>query len=123
MGNAEDKRLHKRIFFSKRDEVNGKLRRKGPGERNFQALILDISESGMGLTLVRAEFSCGLRAGEILVLESVHGLPIMESDGPVEMEIRWVLDVPFLDHIGFGCRFEDIPEGVREKIRLIVGAT
>jgi len=115
-----DKRRHKRVFFSKGDRVTGYIGYPGNDTWEFSATILDISESGIGVTLSRAEIESTLQSGDRLVLKNVDGLPIMEADDYIEMEIRWVLDVPFLDSMGFGCLFKIIPDSVRDQIRLIV---
>jgi hypothetical protein len=115
-----DKRRHKRVFFSKGDQVTGEIHRPGAGDGSFSAVVLDISESGIGVTLSREKMVSDLQVGDRLILKSIQGIPAIESDEYIEMEVRWVLNVSFLDHIGFGCKFKVIPDSARDRIRLIV---
>lgn len=116
----KDKRRHKRVFLSKGDKVTGEISHVGVGGSDFSAVVLDLSESGIGVTLSRAEISSNLQVGDRLILKSVQGLLMLESEDYIEMEVRWVLDVPFLERLGFGCQFNIISDAVRDQIRSIV---
>lgn len=85
----------------------------------INGLVLDISESGVGLTVKREESSF-IEVGKRLFLAQISGISSVQLDSAVEIEVRWVLDHEFLGHIALGCQFHGLPESIKEEIRRVV---
>ncbi len=58
--------------------------------------------------------------GDILILQGFKGsFPIL-LEKKIDMEIRWIIDHPFLKEIMAGCQFINMPQSVCDKIKDIV---
>ena len=118
MKHSKDNRRHKRTFFSPADNIGALL--VFLDQEPINGLVLDISESGIGLTVTREQASF-IEIGKKFFLGQINGISSIQLNSAVEIEVRWVLDHEFLGHIALGCQFHGMPESIQEEIRLIVG--
>ncbi len=115
----EERREHKRILFSFRDEIIGVFVHTGDINDLLTLNVMNISEGGIGITYKR-EINKKLRRGDRLLLKKITGPKPLDSISNVTTQIQWILDNHYLDHIGFGCKFLNIPETIRDRIRELV---
>ncbi|MBN1141814.1 MAG: PilZ domain-containing protein [Deltaproteobacteria bacterium] len=116
---GDDRRRFKRIFFPEQSKVQAFFSYQGNGSHLMSATVLNLSETGIGLT-VRKKTSNGILAGDKLVLKEISSLPQLFALRDIISEIRWVLNHDFLDHIGFGCEFLNAPAAVKTQIRRFI---
>jgi hypothetical protein len=114
-----ERRRFKRIFFSEKDHVEALLSFLGNSDLVISTLVLDLGESGLRLTLDKDD-PIGIRCEDTLLLREITGCPELLFLRNVRAKIRWVLDHQFLDHIGFGCEFLDMPSDQRERLRQVL---
>lgn len=115
-----EKRRYKRIVFNKNHEIEGMffLSASQP-DQQIQARLLNLSEGG--LHFIRKRQNKGeIREGDRLTLTSVKGPAPLNLRCEIEMEIRWILDHEFMEHIGYGCEFLNLSNGLRERFRNVV---
>jgi len=111
--NIENRR-HARLFFSPADKVKAQL--EISGEDLVEAMVLDISESGIGLS-VRRDEGATFEPGDSFVLAEIQGLSSIHFDFAIEVEVKWLLDHEFLGRMAFGCEFKNMPQIIRSKLR------
>jgi c-di-GMP-binding flagellar brake protein YcgR len=116
-----EKRIYKRVFFSNQDDLAGILKLSDNHEVFLTAFIKDLSEGGLGFAVKRDQKN-KIIAGSQLTIKKIRGSEHLTFITDLKLEVIWVLDCDKLEHVGIGCRFLDIPQAVREKIRNYVKA-
>jgi hypothetical protein len=81
--------------------------------------IINISEGGLGLALSKDKKD-RINKGDYVILTHIMGIQGLESLTNVEAEIRWILDYPSFEFVGFGCEFLNAPESQRDAIRIFI---
>jgi c-di-GMP-binding flagellar brake protein YcgR len=115
----ERRRRFQRIFFSLKDEIIGIFSFPDLQRGVLAAHIINVSEGGMGLALEKEEKN-RIKKGDQVTLSQIRGIKGLESLRHVEAEIRWILDDPPLELIGFGCEFLNVPESLRDTLRVFI---
>jgi c-di-GMP-binding flagellar brake protein YcgR len=115
----KEKRRFQRIFFSLKDEVIGIFSFSDLQRGVLAAHIINVSEGGMGLVLSKEEKN-RIRKGDQVTLAQVRGIKGFEALRHVEAEIKWILDNPSLELIGFGCEFLNVTESLRDTLRIFI---
>jgi len=115
----QERRSFKRIFFSIEDGIKGVFAFPDHQKGVFTATILNIGEGGLGLALGKDE-GIKIGKGDYVILSHITGIQGLESLTNVETEIRWILDNPSFDFVGFGCEFLNTPEPLRDAIRVFI---
>jgi c-di-GMP-binding flagellar brake protein YcgR len=110
----EERRQYKRMFFSM-DE--GPVAFLEFPEKKLQAIILDLSPGGVGMSLKKEEAAPPVAMGERVLLKETRGILELQFIENIEMKIRWVQNYDSLQHILFGCEFMDVSEDFRNNIR------
>jgi c-di-GMP-binding flagellar brake protein YcgR len=82
---------------------------------SFTAGILNLSAGGLQFVLKRDD-NKEIRVGERLLLKKIKGDKKLTFLINMDLEIKWILDIQYLEHMGVGCAFHNISGGVREKI-------
>ncbi len=103
-----EKRKHVRVYFSPNEEVQGGFAIPGQGQAHFFAPLLDLSLGGLNFSLTREEGAAALQVGSSLVLSELRQGGRLLSDQEVPVRVRWVVTHPFLDHVSFGCEFQEL---------------
>ncbi len=117
MTTSKENRRHARLFFSPADKVIAQL--EISGQELTEAMVLDISESGIGLSVKRDEEGI-FEPGDRFIMAEIKGLASIHFDFAIEVEVRWLLDHEFLGRVAFGCLFIDIPPIIQKELRNFV---
>ncbi|MBN1255387.1 MAG: PilZ domain-containing protein [Deltaproteobacteria bacterium] len=115
----KERRRFQRIFFSLKDEIIGIFSFPDLQRGVLAAHIINVSEGGMGLVLNKEEKN-RIKKGDQLTLAQVRGIKGLESLRHVEVEIKWILDNPSLELIGFGCEFVNFTELLQDALRVFI---
>ena len=116
-----EKRIYKRVFFPNQNDLAGILRLSDNHEVFLTAIIKDLSEGGLGFAVKRDQNN-KIITGSQLTLKNIRGSEHLTFMTDLKLEVMWVLDCDELKNVGIGCRFLDIPQAGREKIRNYVKA-
>jgi c-di-GMP-binding flagellar brake protein YcgR len=114
MKNTIENRRHARLFFSPADKVIAQL--EISGQELTEAMVLDISESGIGLSVKRDEEGI-FEPGDRFIMAEIQGLAAIHFDFAIEVEVRWLLDHEYLGRVAFGCLFINMPKIIRSELR------
>lgn len=117
--NPKERRRYKRIFFSEKEGVQAHFSFLGNSDLIIPVKVLDLSENGLGMSLLR-DNPIGLRSGDILLLRKITGHDGLRIIRDTKVQIRWMLNHRFLDNIGFGCEFMDLPSDARKQLQDIL---
>jgi len=117
----QERRRYKRVFFSNQNDLAGILKLSDNHEVFLTAIIKDLSEGGLGFAVKRDQNN-KIIAGSQLTLKNIRGSEHLTFMTDLKLEVMWVLDSGKLKNVGIGCRFLDIPQAVKEKIREYVKA-
>lgn len=115
----QERRSSQRIFFSIEDGIKGVFAFQDHQKGLFTANIINISEGGLGLALSKDKKD-RIDKGDYVILTHIMGIQGLESLANVEAEIRWILDNPSFEFVGFGCGFLNTPEPLRDAIRVFI---
>lgn len=111
-----ERRRYPRSFFTQEERVIGSFILLENEPEGRKAMILNMSRGGFGFTLPKTQKK-GIRKGTRLLLYQIQA---RDSKTKVEtdltLEIRWVLDHGYLDHIGFGCEYKNPQEGAIQNL-------
>ncbi len=115
MDSFDDKRKYPRIFLPGEDVALAKIVPTA-GEKSYDVRLLNISEGGIGFHCKR---SAGIRVkvNDPLQLIAIIGHPHLGAVSDLSMEVRWVMDEEYLDHVAVGCEFIDLDEHNRELLQ------
>ena len=116
-----ERRRHRRIFFSIEDGIKGIFAFSDHQRGLLTASIINISEGGLGLALNKDKKD-KIARGDYVILSHITGIQDLEPLTNVEAEIKWIVDNPSLEFLGFGCEFLDASESVREALRSLIDA-
>lgn len=117
----KERRKFQRIFFSIEDGIQGTFAFSDRQKGSLTATIINLSEGGLGLALSKDKGK-RIETGDHIILAQVKGIKELECLTNVDAEVKWILDNPSLEGIGFGCEFLDIPESMRGAIQRFVNA-
>jgi c-di-GMP-binding flagellar brake protein YcgR len=116
----ERRRFH-RVFFTLEEGIKGTLAFSDLQQGLLTVHIINLSEGGLGLVLGKAEKE-KIRKGYQVILTHIKGIQGLEPLVNVKAEIKWILDNPSLEFMGFGCEFINLPESMRDAIRTFIDA-
>ena len=80
---------------------------------------MNISEGGIQFILKKGRRE-DLKEGDLLILTRIKGKADLEFVDETEIEIRWILDLNYFDHVGVGCQFVALPSVIKEQIKKFV---
>jgi hypothetical protein len=115
----KERRRFQRIFFSLEDKVQGTFAFSGFQKGILTAHIINLGEGGLGLVLSKDEKKRIWKGGYV-ILTQIKGITGLEPLINVEAEIKWILDNPSLEFMGFGCEFRNVPAPMRDTIRAFI---
>jgi c-di-GMP-binding flagellar brake protein YcgR len=111
----KERRRFQRIFFSIEDGIKGILAFLDLQKGLLAAHIVNISEGGLGLALIKDKKN-RIAKGDQVILTHITGIEGLESLINVDAEIKWILDNPSFEFVVFGCEFLDVPEPIVDAI-------
>jgi len=115
MDSFHEQRKYPRIFFSGKDVALAKIL-PAAGGTSFDARLLNISEGGLGFYLKRS-WDIRLEVNDSLRLLALVGDPHLAGVADLSMEVRWITDEEYLDHVAVGCEFMDLDDHNRRQLQ------
>ncbi len=116
-----EKRRHHRIIFKEPRKIAALVSLLDQ-ERENEAVassILNMSEGGIQISAERSSLENVWRGREIL-LHFVSGLPELLELTDVPMQVVWVMDNEYLDHILIGAAFAALSEQQERILRAFI---
>lgn len=116
-----EKRRHHRIIFKEPRKIAALVSLLDQ-ERENEAVassILNMSEGGIQISAERSSLENVWRGREIL-LHCVSGLPELLELTDVPMQVVWVMDNEYLDHILIGAAFAALSEQQERILRAFI---
>lgn len=113
------KRSHTRIFFGGRNKISGIISAVENLEISFPSTILNLSEGGLQFNQKRTEYR-GLQTGDTLILRRIIGLHELVSLAEIPMQIMWVMDNEYLEHVVMGVAFTELTDSQRRTLQSFV---
>ena len=117
----KERRSFQRIFFSIEDGIKSKFIISSLQTELdlLTANVINLSEGGLALALSK-DRGKKIKIGDFIILTEVKGIKDLEFLNNVEAEIKWILDNPSLEFVGFGCEFRDAPESMKDSIQTFI---
>ncbi len=88
-------------------------------DESFPSSILNISEGGLQFNQKRQEYR-GLQPGDMLLLRRIIGLQELIGLANIPMQIKWVMDNEYLDHVVMGVAFTDLTDSQRQTLQAFI---
>ncbi len=123
MGNIEQEKRHfERIFFPSGKLISGLFRYEGKsGHGEVTAMIMNISQDGMGITFARGKRPKIEKDSHMLLVKIEEpSLCFMEN---TEVEVKWILNHESLGYIAAGCQFFNLSPETEKKIHTYIKET
>ena len=115
----KNNRKYERIFFGQDLRIECVATMAGSQATEVRGLILNLSEGGVHFTQERQGMK-EIKQGDRITLKTVNGPEPLKFSRDIEMEVKWVLDHEFLQNIGYGCMFVDMPQDITDLIHGVV---
>ncbi|HHD57002.1 MAG TPA: PilZ domain-containing protein [Desulfobulbaceae bacterium] len=115
MDSFQEQRKYPRIFFSGEEVALAKIA-PAAGEKSFDVRLLNVSEGGIGFHLKRSA-GIWLKVNDSLQLITLFGHPHLGDVSDLSMEVRWIMDEEYLDHVVVGCEFINLDAHNRELLQ------
>jgi c-di-GMP-binding flagellar brake protein YcgR len=117
-----EKRRYHRIIFKDPKKIAAlisPLDQDGT-EEAIASSILNMSEGGIQISIERSSLD-SIRRGRKIILHCISGLPDISAFVDVPMQVIWVMDNEYLDHVLVGVAFDNLSEQQEESLRSFVG--
>jgi hypothetical protein len=115
------KRCHTRIYFGGPYRISGIISAVENLEISFTSSILNLSEGGLQFNQKRSEYR-GLQKGDTLILRRIIGLHELVSLTDIPMQIMWIMDNKYLDHVVMGVAFTKLTDSQQRPLQSFVNA-
>ncbi|CAK8725321.1 PilZ domain-containing protein [Candidatus Electrothrix laxa] len=117
----DEKRRYTRIIFNERNRVQALValpNQQNPA-RQMPASVLNMSEGGMQVSIERKKFQ-EIGQGDTVLLSGITGIQDLEALRDVPIQLIWIMDNEYLEHVLLGISFFALSERQREILRLFV---
>lgn len=117
-----EKRRHTRIIFNERNKVQALLSLtddKQHSEKLIPASVLNMSEGGMQISIVRKDFEKA-QQGDMVTLRQIIGMHELALLTELPMQIIWIMDNEYLEHVLLGMCFGTISPQQHQALRAFV---
>ncbi len=117
---AKDKRHNPRAFFAdgKALPIDVQL---DHGNVSLAGEVLNLSIGGMQFSYNR-QYSLYLEEGDMLTLQTIAGPVGLAALVGSTMEVRWVLNNGFFNHIAVGCKFVSLADEQQHLLQQVIDA-
>ncbi len=88
-------------------------------DKSFPSYILNLSEGGLQFNQKRMEYR-GLHPGDKLLLHRINGLHELIALADIPMQIKWVMDNEYLDHVIMGAAFTELTDSQRQILQSFI---
>ncbi len=122
--NQIEKRRHHRIIFKDPKKIAALISPLDQQRANDAAAasILNMSEGGIQMSVEKIS-SEGFQRGRDILLHGISGLPDLAALTEVQLQIVWVIENEFLDHVLIGTAFQQLSDQQRQSLRAFVNAS
>jgi c-di-GMP-binding flagellar brake protein YcgR len=110
-----ERRQYKRAIFTIEDGVVGVFLFLNSREKPLSAKILNICMGGMCIAMSVANERIPQKGDHIALLQ-IKTPPSLKFFLNIDINVKWVLNLPDVEYIGIGCEFIYIPKISREQI-------
>jgi c-di-GMP-binding flagellar brake protein YcgR len=119
-----EKRRYHRVIFKDPKKIAALISPLDQQETEDAAAasILNMSEGGIQMS-VEKESAAGLKRGRNILLHGISGLPDLAGLTEVLMQIVWIIENEFLDHVLIGTAFQQLSDQQRQSLRAFVNAS
>ena len=114
-----EKRRYTRIFFNDHEKVSGIMSPTEDQDKSFPSYILNLSEGGLQFSQKRLEYK-GLQPGDKLLLHRIIGLHELATLAEIPIQIKWVMDNEYLDHVIIGTGFTELTDSQRRTLQSFI---
>ena len=111
----EEKRKHKRVYFSLDEDFFVEIE----GKSTFKARLLSLSEGGLSFFLP-LDKSENFEKDDIIFLNYLKNRSGFLIETPVSLSVRHIMREESVGKVIVGCKFLDLPEEERVKIKQLV---
>jgi len=117
----KERRQFSRLLFFDEKRISVTLRSSDLSETSFKADIMNLSEEGMGLRFMERE-AASVCEGEHLYIVEISGQHQLSFLKIVETKVKWILEYKPSRGIRAGCKFMNLSEDTRNKIRTFISS-
>lgn len=90
-------------------------------EKSLSTSILNMGEGGLQISVERILLNgTGIRQGQNINLNCISGLPELAPLADIPMQIIWIMDNEYLDHVLIGTCFGALPDGQLQLLRSFI---
>ncbi|MCI5136736.1 MAG: PilZ domain-containing protein [Candidatus Electrothrix sp. AW2] len=120
----EEKRRYTRVIFNEQNKVQALIslprqpESQGPLQQ-MPASVLNMSEGGLQVPVERKKFQT-VEQGDNALLTSLTGVPDLVSLTDIPVQIIWIMDNEYLEHILLGISFFELSERQHKILRFFV---
>lgn len=120
-GIHSEKRRYTRIIFNGRTRVQAVVALPGQQlpAQEMPASVLNMSEGGMQISIERKRFH-SMQQGDTALLPRITGLRDLEGLKALPMQVIWIMDNEYLEHVLLGMAFSELSEEQRGILRSFV---
>jgi c-di-GMP-binding flagellar brake protein YcgR len=117
--NMENRRRFKRILFSAEEDVTGIVSLSESDDETLAFKIADLSAGGLRFLIQKID-SSDVQTGDTLILKKIDGKSQLDFVSDMQLDVRWIMDDPRLEHAMIGCEFSGISDSDRARIEQFV---
>ncbi|CAK8722893.1 PilZ domain-containing protein [Candidatus Electronema halotolerans] len=119
-----EKRRYHRIIFKDPKKIAALISPFDQQEMEDAAAasILNMSEGGIQMS-VEKEAAAGLWRGREIMLHGISGLPDLAGLTEVPMQVVWIIENEFLDHVLIGTAFQQLSDQQQQSLSAFVHAS
>lgn len=114
-----ERRRYTRIFFNDLEKASGVISPIENQKKSFPTYILNLSEGGLQFNQKRPEYK-GLQPGDKLLLHRIIGLHELAALADIPMQIKWVMNNEYLDHVVMGAAFTELTNSQRRTLQSFI---
>jgi c-di-GMP-binding flagellar brake protein YcgR len=117
----EEKRRYTRIIFNECNKVQAVIILPGVRylSQQVSASVLNMSEGGIQISIERKKYQ-EMQEGDRVLLSSLKGIPDLQSLIDIPVEVVWIMNNKYLEHILLGMSFAILSGKQRETLRFFI---
>ena len=123
---GHERRKFVRIFFPTDEKVMSTLVFPNENNTTISANVMNLSEEGVCLVLERKRLdenkTLKIYKGDRLLLNDIVGITPEIKIAEQELQVKWVIDNLYFNHMEIGCHMMNVPESVRTSIRQMISS-
>ena len=115
---GREQRRYPRIYFGGEAAISAEIQ-VNHGQNSLAGAVLNISAGGLQFSFKR-QGSLPVDKGDKLTLQALVGLAELTGLAGSALEVRWVLDHEFLEHVAVGCEFVGLATEQQQSLQRLV---